>query len=67
MILKSKDLVDKSTAELQEELSKLRKSLFESRMSFHSRKLENISLMREIRKSIARILTILESRQGAEA
>lgn len=67
MILKAKDLVEKSETELQEELAKLRKDLFESKMSFYSRKLENISSMREIRKSIARILTILKTREGAQA
>ncbi|MDD9899152.1 MAG: 50S ribosomal protein L29 [Candidatus Melainabacteria bacterium] len=62
MILKSKDIRDKSTEELQEELAKLRKDLFDAKMSFHSRKLENHSSMREMKKSIARILTVLTER-----
>ncbi len=59
MILKAKDLREKSGAELKEELAKLRKDLFEARMSFHSRKLENTSTLRQLKKSIAKIETIL--------
>ena len=65
MILKSKDIRDKTTVELQEELVKLRKELFESKMSFHSRKLENTSTINKLKKSIARILTIITEKEGA--
>ncbi|MBT6843813.1 MAG: 50S ribosomal protein L29 [Candidatus Melainabacteria bacterium] len=65
MILKSKDIRDKTTVELQEELVKLRKELFESKMSFHSRKLENTSTINQLKKSIARILTIITEKEGA--
>lgn len=65
MILKTKDLRTKSEAELNEELTNLRKELFEARMSFHARKLENSSLMKNLRKSIAKILTI-QSEQSRE-
>lgn len=64
MILKSKDIREKTAVELQEELAKLRKELFESKMSFHSRKLENTSSLRELKKSIARINTILAEREN---
>lgn len=66
MILKSKDIRDKSPVELQEELAKLRKDLFESKMSFHSRKLENTSTIKQIKKSIARILTIQNEEKGED-
>ena len=39
MILKAIDLREKSEVELREELEKLRRELFESRMKFHSRNL----------------------------
>ena len=63
MILKTKDLRNKSEQELNEELVTLRKELFEARMSFHARKLENSSLMKNLRKSIAKILTIQNEKQ----
>jgi large subunit ribosomal protein L29 len=67
MILKSKDLREKSIKDLQEELKGLRKQLFESKMSNYSRNLENISSLREFKKSIARILTILKQKKQEEA
>lgn len=66
MILKAIDLREKSEAELNEELEKLRKELFESKMKFHSRNLENTSAMRELKKSIARIQTILTEKQNTK-
>ncbi len=67
MILKAKDIRDKTKAELQEEQAKLRKELFEAKMSFHSRKLENTSLIRHLKRSLARIATILtEKEEGQE-
>ena len=66
MIVKVKDLIDKTEVELKEELSSLQDKLFETKMSFHARKLENTSAMREMRKSIARILTILKAREDKE-
>jgi large subunit ribosomal protein L29 len=64
MILKAKDLRDKTIAELKEELEDLRKQLFTSKMDFHSRRLENSSVMREIKKSVARILTVIKEKEG---
>ena len=66
MIVKAKDLVEKTEAELYEELESLRKQLFEAKMDFHARRLENSSLMREIKKSIARVLTVLQNKQDKE-
>ena len=65
MILKAIDLREKSEAELKEELEKLRRELFEARMKFHSRNLENTSSMRELKKSIARIQTVVKEKQSA--
>lgn len=66
MILKAKDIKDKTVAELQEEQVKLRKELFEAKMSFHSRKLENTSTMRNLKRSLARIQTILAQKEQQE-
>lgn len=66
MILKTKDLVEKPVKDLQEELEGLRKQLFENNMLFHSRRLENTSSTREIRKSIARILTVIKQKENEE-
>lgn len=65
MILKTLDLRDKSEAELNEELAKLKADLFQAKMNFHARKMENHSSLREMKKSIARILTILKEKQEA--
>lgn len=66
MILKTKDLRDKTKEELNEELTNLRKDLFESKMSFFARKLENTSSMKNIKKSIAKILTVINERNREE-
>lgn len=63
MILKAIDLREKSEEELLQELENLRKELFEAKMKFHSRRLENTSSMRELRKSIARIQSVLVEKQ----
>ena len=62
MIVKTKDLREKNTEDLNAELASLQKELFDAKMAFYSRKLENSSLMKNIRKSIAKILTILNER-----
>ena len=65
MILKALDLREKSETELEEELTKLKAELFQTKMNFHARKTENHSAMREMKKSIARILTILKDKREA--
>lgn len=66
MILKALDLREKTEVELYEELEKLRKELFEAKMKFHSRNLENTSSIRELKKSIARIQSVLTEKQKIE-
>lgn len=63
MILKAIDLQEKSLIELKEELEKVRRELFVAKMDFHSRRLENSSLMRELKKSIARIMTVMAQKE----
>ncbi len=63
MILKAKDIREKTKEELQEEKAKLSEELFKAKMSFHSRKLENTSSIRHIKRSLARIATILTEKE----
>ena len=63
MLLKTKDLREKSVEDLKKELEDLYNEQFESRMTFHARKLENVSSLKETRKSIARILTIIKEKE----
>lgn len=63
MLLKAKDLRDKSVEDLKSELETLYNDLFEAKMSLHSRKLENLSSIKEIKKSIARIYTIIKEKE----
>ncbi len=63
MLLKTKDLREKTVAELRQELSGLRKDLFKAKMSLNSRQLEDTSSLRNVKKSIAKILTILRQKE----
>jgi len=67
MILKTKDLIEKSEKDLNEQLADLRKELFTAKMAFHSRKLENTSTLKQLKRSIARIQTILKQKSTKEA
>ena len=66
MLLKAKDLRDKSVDELKSELKTLYNDLFEAKMALHSRKLENLSSIREIKKSVARFYTVIKEKEELE-
>jgi large subunit ribosomal protein L29 len=66
MILKTKDLIEKSQKDLNEQLADLRKELFTTKMAFHARKLENTSTLKQLKRSIARIQTILTQKSNKE-
>ncbi len=63
MLLKTKDLRDKSITELQEELVSLKEQLFKAKMQLNSRQLENSSLLATLRKSIARVQTLITEKE----
>jgi large subunit ribosomal protein L29 len=63
MLLKAKDLREKDLKDLKTELDDLYNELFEAKMSFHARKLENVSSLKETKKSIARILTVIAEKE----
>ncbi len=54
-----------TTAELHEQLEEDRQELFNLRFRASTQQLENPRRMREVRKNIARILTILSQRAEA--
>ena len=60
--MKIKDIRDKSTEELQDELEKLKKESFNLRFQKAGGQLENTARVRFVRRSIARILTVLSSK-----
>ncbi len=66
MLLKTKDLIDKSVTELTEELVSLQEQLFKAKMQLSARQLDNTSLLRTLRLSIARVKTLI-SQKGETA
>ncbi|NIM05700.1 MAG: 50S ribosomal protein L29 [Armatimonadetes bacterium] len=58
-----KQIRQSSTAELQRMLEEERKNLFISRRDSATKQLENPRKIRDIRKNIARILTVLRERE----
>ena len=57
----------KSDAELQEDVKKLREQLFKLRWQASGGSLENPNKIREVRRTIARHLTVLGERSAAGA
>ena len=58
--MKAQDLRDKSADELQQELIRLRREQFALRMQNASGQLGQVHLMREIRRDIARVKTVMK-------
>jgi large subunit ribosomal protein L29 len=63
--MNAKDVRTKSTDELNAELDQLAKEQFNLRFQRASGQLENTARVREVRRSIARIKTVLDERQRA--
>lgn len=63
--VKAKELQDLTDGELQEKLSGFKEELFNLRFQMATRQLDNPMRIREVRKSIARIKTILRQRELA--
>ena len=61
-----KDLKGKSVAELNEELVAAKKELFNLRFQTATNQLENTSRIKEVRKNIARIQTVITEASKAE-
>ena len=60
--MKIKEIVDKSNEELKDELIKLKKEAFNLRFQKAGGQLENTARVRFVRRSIAQILTLLNSK-----
>ncbi len=65
--MQAKDLRSKKDKELLEQLKSLRKELKEVSMSVLNRKEKNVKKPRNLRKDIARILSILKEKQILKA
>ncbi len=63
--MKAEDLRQKTPDELSEELASLRKEQFNLRFQKASGQLENTARVREVRRDIARIKTIMNERRTA--
>ncbi|MCH7544040.1 MAG: 50S ribosomal protein L29 [Proteobacteria bacterium] len=63
--MKAADLRTKSGDELKTELMELKKEAFNLRFQKASGQLENTARVREVRRDIARILTVLGAQPGA--
>jgi large subunit ribosomal protein L29 len=61
------ELVQKSEAELQELLKNKKMELFENRMKLKTMQLQDTSIIRKIRKDIARIKTAMRQKRGSDA
>jgi large subunit ribosomal protein L29 len=60
--VKPAELREMNDVELQEQLDKDRQELFNLRFQDATQQIENVRRMREVKKNIARILTILAER-----
>ena len=65
--MKAADVRAKSDDELKEQLLDLRKEAFNLRFQASSGQLENTARVRQVRREIARIKTVLTERQRAQA
>ena len=63
--MNAKDVKAKTTDELNAELEQLTKEVFNLRFQKASGQLENTARMRDVRRTIARIKTVLGERQRA--
>ncbi len=61
--MKQSELKDKNVDQLREDLSSLKKEAFNLRFQKASGQLENTARVRVVRRSIARVLTILSSKE----
>ena len=58
-----KEIRDKSNAELAQEITSLKEELFNLRFQQATGQLENPARMREVKKTIARIKTVITERE----
>jgi large subunit ribosomal protein L29 len=61
--MKASEIREKSQVELQKELMELKSELFKLRFQLATNQLENPMKVREVKKSIARVQTIMRERE----
>jgi len=64
--MKASELRDRSIAELNRTLGDLEEQLFKLRFQKSTGQIENPQKIREVRKDIARVLTVINERAGQE-
>jgi large subunit ribosomal protein L29 len=67
MAKKKVEVGDMTTDQLNEELNRLRKEQFNLRFQKATGQLENTHRVREVRRTIARVLTLLKQKSPAKA
>ncbi len=65
--MKIEDIRAKTDDQLRDELEKLRKEQFNLRFQRATGQLENLSRVKVLRRSIARIMTVIKERDSASA
>ncbi|PWF21757.1 50S ribosomal protein L29 [Corticimicrobacter populi] len=63
--MKAQDLRSKDVAELNKELEELLKAQFSLRMQRATQQLTNTSQIRQVRRDIARVRTVLNQKAGS--
>jgi len=65
--MKAVDLRDKTPDELRDELERLKKEAFNLRFQAATGQLENTARMRDVRRDVARVKTVLNEKAAAAA
>lgn len=60
--MKAKDLITKTESELQELLREKKSQLLKLRLEVSQKKMKNVKAIKNLKKDVARILTILNNR-----
>ena len=61
--MKSSEIREKTQGELQKEFSDLKSELFKLRFQLATNQLENPMKLKDVKKSIARVMTIMRERE----
>jgi len=61
--MKAKEIRDLTTAELEQNVKSLKEELFNLRFQLATGQLENTARLREVRKEIARMKTVIRERE----
>lgn len=64
-ILKAAELRERTDVELLQQLTDLKKELFNLRFQHHTGQLENFMRMTHVKRNIARLRTVLQERKSA--